>query len=158
MIISVIGDSNPSPELLHIAEEVGAELARHDVPTVCGGGRGVMEAVCRGAKSNGGTTIGILPGSDRRNANDWVDVAIPTAMGQARNVLVVKTGEAVLAIGGRYGTLSEIGHALKAGIPVVGVQTWSLSKDGKIDPSISTAQTANEAVEKAIKIAGSQET
>ena len=158
MIISVIGDSNPSPELLHIAEEVGAELARHAVTTVCGGGSGVMDALCRGAKSNGGTTIGILPGSDRRNANDWVDVAIPTAMGQARNVLVVKTGEAVIAIGGRYGTLSEIGHALKAGIPVVGVRTWSLSKDGKIDPSISTAQTANEAVEKAIKIAGSQET
>lgn len=117
-----------------------------------------MEAVCRGAKGNGGTTIGILPGSDRRNANQWVDVAVPTAMGQARNVLVVKTGEAVIAIGGRYGTLSEIGHALKAGIPVVGIRTWSLSKDGKIDPSISIAQTAKEAVEKAIHIAASRET
>ena len=110
-----------------------------------------MEAACRGAKSTGGTTVGILPSSDPTNANDWVDIPIPTGMGQARNVIVVRSGKAVIAIGGRYGTLSEIGHALKAGIPVVGLKTWELSKDGTGDPSIVMAFDPADAVEKAVE-------
>jgi len=153
MIIAVVGDANPTPDVSALAEEVGAELARRNVAVVCGGGGGVMESACRGAKREGGTTIGILPGGDRGNANQWVDFPIPTAMGQARNVLIVRTGQAVIAIGGRYGTLSEIGHALKASVPVVGLKTWSISRDGHTDSSIFEARTAVEAVDKAIEVA-----
>ena len=102
--------------MLDMAERVGRDLARRGVKLVCGGGGGVMEAACRGAKSAAGLTIGILSSGDRSSANPWVDIPVPTGFSQGRNVLVVKTGDAVIAIGGRYGTLSEIGHALKAGI------------------------------------------
>jgi len=150
MIISVIGEGAPPADIAALAEEVGAELGRRDITLVCGGGRGVMEAACRGAKSTGGTTVGILHESDPTTANPWVDIPIPTGMGQARNVIVVRSGSAVIAVGGRYGTLSEIGHALKAGIPVVGLDTWQLSKDDTTDPSIIIATGAIDAVEKAI--------
>jgi uncharacterized protein (TIGR00725 family) len=88
-----------------------------------------MEAACRGAKSAGGTTIGILPGSRRADANRWVDVAIPTGLGEVRNALVVRTADAVIAISGEFGTLSEIALALKIGTPVVGLSTWDLGRD-----------------------------
>jgi uncharacterized protein (TIGR00725 family) len=93
---------------------------------VCGGLGGVMEAACRGARAGGGTTIGILPGSDRGDANPFVDVAIPTGLGEARNALVVRAADALIAVGGGYGTLSEIGLALKAGKRVVGLGTWEI--------------------------------
>ena len=97
-----------------------------------------MEAVCRGAREAGGTTIGILPGPDRAAANDFVDVAIPTGLGEARNALVVRAADAVVAIGGGYGTLSEIALALKAGKRVVGIGTWDI--DGVIsEPDPATA-------------------
>jgi uncharacterized protein (TIGR00725 family) len=99
---------------------------------VCGGLGGVMEAACRGAKDAGGTTIGILPGADRAAANPFVDVAIPTGLGEARNALVVRAADAVIAVGGGYGTLSEVALALKAGKRVVGVGTWDI--DG-VDPA-----------------------
>lgn len=153
MIISVVGEGRPPPEITAIAEIVGAELGRRGIKLVCGGGAGVMEAVCRGAKSTGGTTVGILPSGDSRDANQWVDIPIPTGMGQARNVIVVRSGSAVIAIGGRYGTLSEIGHALKAGIPVIGLNTWQLSKDDTTDPTIIVATDAIDAVEKAVEAA-----
>lgn len=153
LIISVIGEGEPSPEIAALAEQVGAELGRRDITLVCGGGRGVMEAACRGAKSTGGTTVGILPSSDPGNANRWVDIPIPTGMGQARNVMIVRSGSAVIAVGGRYGTLSEIGHGLKAGIPVIGLNTWQLSKLGVTDPSIVMASNALDAVEKAVDAA-----
>lgn len=93
---------------------------------VCGGLEGVMEAACRGAKEAGGTTIGILPGTDRGAANPFVDVAVPTGLGEARNALVVRAADALVAVGGGYGTLSEIALALKAGKPVVGLGTWDV--------------------------------
>jgi uncharacterized protein (TIGR00725 family) len=93
---------------------------------VCGGLGGVMEAACTGAKGGGGTTIGILPGTDRAAANPFVDFAIPTGLGEARNALVVRAADALIAIGGGYGTLSEIAFALKAGKPVVGLGTWEI--------------------------------
>ena len=154
MIISVVGEASPPPETATLAEALGAELGRRGITLVCGGGQGVMEAACRGAKSTGGTTVGILPSSDFTAANRWVDIPIPTGMGQGRNVIVVRSGRAVIAVGGKYGTLSEIAHALKAGIPVVGLRTWALSKDGRADRSIIAANDAVDAVEKAVRAAG----
>ena len=154
MQISIVGEAGSTPEIAALAEEVGAELGRHGITLVCGGGRGVMEAACRGAKSAGGTTVGILPSSDPAAANRWVDVTIPTGLGQARNVIIARSGSAVIAIGGRYGTLTEIAHALKGGIPVIGLCTWTLSKQGTIDSSIIVAEDAKDAVEKAVAAAG----
>ena len=154
MQISIVGEAGATPEIAALAEEVGAELGRRGITLVCGGGRGVMEAVCRGAKSEGGTTVGILPSSDPSAGNQWVDIRIPTGLGQGRNVIIARSGSAVIAIGGRYGTLTEIGHALKAGIPVVGLRTWTLSKAGEVDPSIIVADDARDAVEKAVTAAG----
>ena len=154
MIISVIGSSNPATrEHVELAEEVGRELARRDIMVVCGGLSGIMEAVCRGAKSEGGTTIGILPGRAAAEANSYVDIPIVTSMGYSRNVIVVHTGEAVIAVGGAFGTLSEIGHALSDGIPVVGLKTWPLTTNGDgvdIGGSIIRAESPADAVDKAL--------
>ena len=153
MIISVIGGGDPTPDVGLLAEEVGKELARRGATVVCGGLGGVMEAVCRGAKSAGGTTIGILPGSDPGDANQWVDIPICTGLGYARNVIVVKTGRAVIAVDGAYGTLSEIGHALGDGIPVVGLSTWTIGQNDRPDRSIIVADDPADAVKKALEAA-----
>ncbi len=150
--IAVIGGSQASRKEIKLAEEVGSELAKKGATLVCGGLGGVMEAACRGANSEGGTTIGILPGENRQAANSYVQIPIVTGMGYARNVAVVKSAQAVIAIGGSYGTLSEIGHALQSGIPVIGLNTWSLSKNGKLDSSIIPAENPAEAVEKALEL------
>jgi uncharacterized protein (TIGR00725 family) len=114
-----------------------------------------MEAACKGASSEGGTTIGILPGDDRQSANPYVQIPIVTNMGYARNIAVVKSAQAVIAIGGSYGTLSEISHALQSSIPVIGLNTWSLARNGLEDKSIIPAKNANEAVDKALNLATS---
>ena len=154
MIIAVIGSSNPATrEHVDLAEGVGRELARRDIMVVCGGLSGIMEAVCRGAKAEGGTTIGILPGRAAAEANSYVDIPIVTSMGYSRNVIVVHTGEAVIAVGGAFGTLSEIGHALGDGIPVVGLKTWPLTINGDgedIDGAIIQADDPADAVDKAL--------
>ena len=153
-MISVIGSGETSSAvLIKAAEEVGRELAERGATVVCGGLKGVMEAVCKGAKDGGGVTIGILPSNDPLTANPWIDYAICTGMGYARNAIVVKSGRAVIAIGGAFGTLSEIGHALGDGIPVVALNTWSLTRNGEDDNSMIKASTPREAVEKAIKSA-----
>ena len=153
-IIAVIGGEQPSPEEARLAEEVGRELARQGIILVCGGLGGVMEAACRGASSEGGLTIGILPGDSTRAANPYVQIPIVTGMGYARNIFIVKSAQAVIAIDGSYGTLSEIAHALQNGIPVIGLNTWSLSKNGQPDNSIILAQDPTEAVNKALNLAG----
>jgi uncharacterized protein (TIGR00725 family) len=153
MIIAVIGNSSCSPEEAKLAETVGELLAQQGVTVICGGLSGVMEAVCRGAKSKGGLTVGILPGQDSSTANPWVDIPVVTGIGEARNVVVVKSAQAVIAIGGSYGTLSEIAYALKSNIPVIGLNTWSLSRNGQEDDSIIRVQSATEAVDKAIALA-----
>ena len=153
LIISVIGESNARPHIALLAEQVGAELAKRGVAIVCGGLGGVMEAACRGAKSAGGTTIGILPGDSPLSANEYIDIPIMTGMGYARNSVVVKTGLAVVAVGGAYGTLSEIGHALGDGIPVVGLDTWGLSRSDELDSAIIRAADAADAADKAIAAA-----
>ena len=113
---------------------------------VCGGRGGVMAAACRGAKSAGGLTVGILPGGDAGEANPWVDVPIATGMGEARNTIVVRSAEAVIAIGGAYGTLSEIAFALRWGKRVVGLGTWELARGGAPDRGIIRAETPEEVV------------
>ena len=153
MIIGVIGNSSCSSEEAKLAETVGESLAQRGATIVCGGLGGVMEAVCRGAKSKGGLTVGILPGQDASMANPWVDIPIVTGLREARNAVVVNSAQAVIAIGGSYGTLSEIGYALKSGIPVIGLNTWSLSRNGRVDDSIIRVQSATEAVDKAISLA-----
>ena len=112
-----------------------------------------MEAACRGAKRGGGTTVGILPGSQRREANAFVDIALPTGLAEGRNALVVRAADAVIAVAGAYGTLSEIALALRAGTPVVGLHTWELSREGRPDRSIVRARTPQEAVERALAAA-----
>ena len=157
MIIAVIGSSRPATtEHVELAEEVGRELAKRGIKVVCGGLTGVMEAVCRGAKAEGGLTIGILPGQSDKDANAYVDIPIVTGMRYSRNVIGVNTGQAVISIGGAYGTLSEIGHALGDGIPVIGLKTWNLSRNGDgqpVDGAIIQATSPVDAVEKAVAAA-----
>ena len=126
----MVGASRASDDERATAELVGRLLAEREIVIVCGGLGGVMEAACRGARSAGGTTVGILPGDDRTDANEFVDVAVATGMGEGRNALVVRTADAVIAVGGEFGTLSEIALALRAGKPVVGIGTWELAKGG----------------------------
>jgi uncharacterized protein (TIGR00725 family) len=152
--VAVVGGGVADGEAGRIAAEVGGELARRGAVVVCGGLGGVMEAACRGAKEAGGTTVGILPGADRSAANDFVDVAIPTEMGEARNALVVRAADAVIAIDGEFGTLSEIALALKTGKPVVGLETWELAKGGQPVDAIESAASPADAVERALELAG----
>ncbi|MEW6188738.1 MAG: TIGR00725 family protein [Actinomycetota bacterium] len=152
MYISVIGAGQCDDKIYGIAYEVGKLIAQRGAILVCGGLGGVMEAACKGAKSAGGLTVGILP-TEERHANSYVDVAIPTGMGEARNALVVRAGQVVIAIGGEFGTLSEIGLALKMGKSVVGIGTWELKKEGKPVEAIILAKNPQEAVGKAFLLA-----
>ena len=150
--IAVVGGGEASPTALTAAEAVGTALAGAGAVVVCGGLGGVMEAACRGAKLAGGLTIGILPGTDSGVANEWVDIIIGTGMGEARNAVVVSSVGAVIAIDGEYGTLSEIALALRAGLPVIGVATWSLIRpDGELDPAIEVVTDPREAATRAIE-------
>jgi uncharacterized protein (TIGR00725 family) len=124
--VAVVGPGEASSQELHSAEDVGAGLAVAGAVVVTGGLGGVMEAACRGARSRRGHTLGILPGSDREAANGWVEIAVATGMGELRNGLVVRSADALVAVGGAYGTLSEVALALKIGRPVVGVRTWQV--------------------------------
>lgn len=122
--IGVIGAGECSPEDFEIAHEVGYLVAQREWVLICGGLGGVMEGAAKGCSSGGGMTVGLLPGTDRYSANPYIALAIPTGMGEARNVLVVRASDVIVAIAGGYGTLSEIGFALKVGKPVVGLKTW----------------------------------
>jgi uncharacterized protein (TIGR00725 family) len=124
--IGVVGPGDASPADLARAEEIGAGLADLGAVVVTGGLGGVMEAACRGARSRRGHTLGILPGDDRDAANGWVEIAVATGMGELRNGLVVRASDALVAIGGGHGTLSEIALALRLGRPVVGLGTWGV--------------------------------
>ena len=151
--IAVIGGGQCSSEEAKVAEKVGHELARQGAILVCGGLGGIMEAACRGASAEGGITVGILPGDKRQTANSYIQIPIVTGIGYARNIMVVKSSQAVIAIGGNYGTLSEVAHALQGGIPVIGLNTWSLARNGQPDDSIVLAQNPAEAVSKALTLA-----
>lgn len=155
--IAVIGRSACSPAEAALAEEVGRLLAERSVTVVCGGLGGVMEAVCRGAASRGGFTVGILPGNERGAANRWVSLPIVTGVGQARNMAVVRSAQAVIAVGGAYGTLSEIAFALDSGIPVVGINTWRLDEVHAASDGVREVSTALEAVDLALELAAEKE-
>ncbi|MBN1152946.1 MAG: TIGR00725 family protein [Dehalococcoidia bacterium] len=152
LTVAVIGGAACSPEEAALAEEVGALLAEKSVTVICGGLGGVMEAACQGAASRGGLTVGILPGNDRTAANKWVALPIATGIGQARNLAVVRSSQAVIAIGGAYGTLSEIAFALDARIPVVGIGTWRLDADRSVPAAVHPASSASEAVRLALEL------
>ena len=124
--IGVVGTGEEDEAHTRAAHVVGVELARAGAVLVCGGLGGVMAAACRGAREAGGTTLGLLPGSDRGAANKWVSIAVPTGLGELRNGLIVRAADAVVAVGGGSGTLSEVALALKLGRPVVGVGTWDI--------------------------------
>lgn len=145
-IVAVIGAGACTAEEAVLAEAVGRGLAEGGAILVCGGRGGVMEAACRGAKAAGGLTVGLLPGANPAEANAYVDVPLATGLGEARNMLVVRAARAVIAIGGEFGTLSEIAFALKLGIPVIGLNTWGLTKAGSPVPAIRAARTPDEAV------------
>jgi uncharacterized protein (TIGR00725 family) len=128
--IAVVGSGEADDQQSWLAEEVGAALGEAGAVLVTGGLGGVMEAACRGAKSRRGRTLGLLPGTDRAAANGWVDIAVTTGLGELRNGLIVRSADAVVAIGGGSGTLSEIAFALKTGTPVIGLSTWDI--DGMV--------------------------
>ncbi len=145
--IAIVGAADATAEQAQTAEQVGAGLAAAGAIVITGGRGGVMAAASRGAERAGGTVVGLLPGSDRRDANEWVTVALPTGLGELRNGLIIRAADVVVAVGGAYGTLSEIALALAAGVPVVGVGSWPI--DG-VDP----VETAAEAVRLALERAG----
>ena len=152
-LIAVIGGSAPTVEEASAAEAVGQALAAGGAILICGGRGGIMEAACRGAKAAGGLTIGILPGADRSEANPYVDIPIVTGIGLARNAIIARTAQAAVAIGGSYGTLSEIAYALLFGVPVVGLGTWKIEREGHPPAPIIYAATPQEAAEKALALA-----
>jgi uncharacterized protein (TIGR00725 family) len=138
--VAVVGPGEASQPQVELAASVGRTLAEARAVLVCGGLGGVMAGACRGAASAGGLTVGILPGTDRASANEWVSVAIPTGLGELRNGLVVRAAEVVIAIGGGHGTLSEIALALRTGVPVVGIDSWEI--DG-VEPAAGAADAVS---------------
>ena len=152
--IAVIGaDESATPSEVADAAAVGAALGLRGAVVVCGGLGGVMEGACRGVHETGGRTVGILPGDDRAAANPFVDVAIATGMGELRNGLIVRAADAVIAVGGGFGTLSEIALALRTGTPVVGLGTWELARDGRPQHAIIRASDAQDAAARALDLA-----
>ncbi len=146
--VSVVGSGTASGELYEKAREVGRLVARRGGTVVCGGRSGVMEAAALGATEAGGTAIGILPDEDRRQANESLSFSIATGTGHARNLAVVCSGDVVIAVGGKYGTLSEIGLARKVGRPVVALESWELGEH------VRAASSPEEAVEAAFALIG----
>jgi len=150
-LISVIGSSTATPEEAALAEDVGRRVVEAGFGVVCGGRGGVMEAACRGAQMAGGVTVGVLPGESPEEGNSYLSIALPTGMGEARNVVVVRAGEAVIAVGGGLGTLSEIAHALRLGRRVVALASWEASLPDGTRLPVRRAATAAEAVTAALE-------
>lgn len=148
-VIAVVGAGKCSRKLRDKAAIVGRYVAEHGGVVVCGGLGGIMEGAAKGAKEAGGTTIGILPTADRDDANEFIDFAIPTGFGEARNILVVRTADVVVAFPGKYGTLTEIAFALQAGKPVISVNAWRLGDEViAVDDPAEAARLAMELAEK----------
>jgi len=152
MHIGVMGPGFPDPEAEALAEETGRLIAEAGAVLVCGGLGGAMEAASRGAKNAGGLVVGILPGFSARDANPYVDIPIVTGMAHARNMINVLTSDAVIAIKGAAGTLSEIALALKCNRPVIGMKSFDLEKAGLDDELFHTADTPRHAVELAVSL------
>jgi uncharacterized protein (TIGR00725 family) len=148
LYVAVVGSGTATGELYERAREVGRLVAERGAVVVCGGLSGVMEATARGATETGGTALGILPDEDRARANAYLSYSVATGAGHARNLAVVCSGDVVIAVGGEYGTLSEIGLALKVGRPVVALGSWDL------DGHVVVAASAEEAVAAAFALPG----
>ncbi len=146
--IAVVGASEATDRDLVDAEAVGRLLGAAGAVVVCGGRGGVMAAASRGAASAGGAVVGMLPGDDRSDANEWVSVAIPTGLGELRNGLIVRSADAMVAVGGSYGTLSEVALGLQAGLKVYGLHTWAIE-------GIEAVATPQDAVQRALSAARS---
>jgi len=153
MIIAVIGGDPAPPDALALAEEVGKHIALHRGTLICGGRGGVMEAACKGATDYGGEAIGVLPDSDKSEMNPYVTIPIVTGIGRARNLIIALTADAVIAVDGGYGTLTEIGFALQHGKPVAGLGTWHLSAMEAPEPPIHRAKDPVDAVRWAVAAA-----
>lgn len=151
--IAVVGPSAGTPAELAIGEAVGRRIAEEGAVLVCGGMGGVMEAAAGGCADAGGRSVGILPTASRLEANPYLTVAVATGMGEGRNAIVVRTADAVIAVHGEWGTLSEIALALKMGKPVVGIGTWELAKDGEPVDAVVRATDPDDAVAKALRLA-----
>jgi len=145
MNISVIGGSSCSKKNYKIAHELGKLIAQQGWVLICGGGSGIMEAACCGAKEEGGLTVGILPSHDGAEANSYLDIKLPTGLGYARNVLVVRASDVIIAIDGKYGTLSEIAFAFNDTKPIIGIKTWDIK-------GIIKVKTSKEAIARVKKI------
>src|SRR5436190_9973847 len=151
--VAVCGPDPCTREVAGQAEDVGRFLARAGAVVVCGGHGGVMGSASKGAAEAGGTVIGILPGSSRTEGNPYLTVSISTGMGEMRNALIVRSADALIAIAGEFGTLSEIALALKIGVPVVGLGTWELAKSGRKAQPFAEVETPEEAVQQALRLA-----
>jgi uncharacterized protein (TIGR00725 family) len=154
--IAVVGKGEPDDALAPLAEEVGRRLAEANAIVVCGGRGGVMEAAARGARGAGGEVIGVLPGEDPGQANPHVTHVVATGIGQARNLAVVASADAVIAIGGEWGTLAEMAFARRLGRPVVALRSWRVSGEAAMEggPGIELAAGPGEAVELALSLPG----
>jgi len=146
--IAIIGARACDNEISQIAEQMGGLLAKSGYTIICGGLGGVMKAACKGAKANNGTTIGILPGDDPNDANQYVDIAIATGAGISRNLIIIRSAVAVIAISGGFGTLSELAFALQLEKPVIGLATWEVSE------KVLLASDPEDAMRKLINLLG----
>lgn len=149
-VIAVVGSGHPDTDVEALAEALGREIAKAGLWLVCGGLGGVMEAASRGARDTGGMTIGLLPGTERQEANPYIELPIVTGLGEGRNLLVVRNADAVIAVGGEWGTLSEIALARKIGKPVIGLRTWALRRPDGVPVDVIEVDTPAAAVEAAL--------
>ena len=146
-LVAVCGESDPQTSLADVAFELGRGIAQRDGVLICGGLTGVMEHAARGARAAGGLTIGLLPGDDPDEANEYVQVAIATGLGHARNAILARTADGVVAVGGGLGTLSEIALALRNGRPTIGIQTWRFDRDRRTEPELPIAANPKDALD-----------
>ena len=146
-LVAVCGESDPQTSLADLAFDLGRGIAERDAVLICGGLTGVMEHAARGARSAGGLTVGLLPGDDPDEANQYIDLAIATGLGHARNAVLARTADGVVALGGGLGTLSEIALALRNGRPAIGIQTWRFDRDGRVEPELPVAANPKEALD-----------
>ena len=146
-LVAVCGESDPQTSLSELAFELGRGIAERDAVLICGGLTGVMEHAARGARAAGGLTVGLLPGDDPSEANEYIDLAIATGLGHARNAVLARTADGVIALGGGLGTLSEIALALRNRLPAIGIQTWRFDRDGRSEPELPTARSPKEALD-----------
>jgi uncharacterized protein (TIGR00725 family) len=145
-LVAVCGESDPQTSLADLAFELGHGIAERGAILICGGLTGVMEHAARGARAAGGLTVGLLPGDEPDDANAYIDLAIATGLGHARNAVLARTADGVVALGGGLGTLSEIALALRHGRPTIGIQTWRFDRQGRTEPELPTAGNVNDAL------------